>query len=90
MCEIIYFLEPCKKGVSLHPLMDDNLSPEADLFPRALGGGSELLRQNLCAQLTTLNHYGLGGVGCALVDGLFALAVQSRRTARAIGGSVAD
>ena len=88
MCEIIDFLEPRKKGVSLHPLMVDNLSPEADLFPLALGGGSELLRQNLCAQLTTLNHYGLGGVGCALVDGLFALAVRSSRAARAIGGSL--
>jgi hypothetical protein len=82
MCEIIDFREPCKKGVCPRPLMGDSLCPEAGVVFPALAGGSELLRQNLCAELTTLNHYGLGGVGCALVDGLFALAVRSRRAVR--------
>jgi hypothetical protein len=90
MCEIIDFLEPGEKGVRSHPLMDDNLCPEAGVVPPALAGYSRLLRQDLCAQLTTVNHYGLGGVGCALVDGLLALAVESKRAARAIGGSVAN
>ena len=49
----------------------------AVVFP-AVAGGSELSRQDLRAELTTLNHYGLGDVGGALVDGLFALAVRSR------------
>jgi hypothetical protein len=88
MSEIIDFLEPCKKGVWPHPLMDDSSRPEAGVVSPALAGGSELLRQNLCAELTTLNHYGLGGAGCALADGLFELAVRSRRAARAIGGSL--
>jgi hypothetical protein len=79
MYEIIDFLEPCKKGAWPHPLTYDNSCREAAVVSSALAGGSELLRQNLCAELTTLNHYGLGGAGCALVDGLFALAVRSRR-----------
>jgi hypothetical protein len=73
-------------GIPSHPLKDDNLPPEAGVVPPHLAGYSELARQDLCAELTTLNHYGLGGVSCALVDGLFAIAVQSKRTARAIGG----
>ena len=75
MCEIIDFLEPCRKGGHPHLLMKDNSSPGAGVVAAALAGGSELLRQDLCAELTTLNHYGLGGLGCALVDGLFALTV---------------
>jgi hypothetical protein len=90
MCEIIDFLEPCKKGAGPHPLTNDNSRPEAGVVSVALAGGSELLRHDLCAELTTLNHYGLGGVGCALVDGLFALAVRSSRAWRAIRGSAAD
>jgi hypothetical protein len=70
--------------------MNDNSRPEAGVVFAALAGGPELLRHDLCAELTTLNHYGLGGVGCALAGGLFALAVRSRRAARAIRGSVAD
>jgi hypothetical protein len=70
--------------------MRDNSCPEAGVVSAALAGGSELLRQDLCAELTTLNHYGLGGVVCALVDGLFALAVRSKRVVSAIRGSVAD
>jgi hypothetical protein len=66
------------------------LCPRADVVAPALASYLELSRQDLCAELTTLNHYGLDGVGCALVDGLFALVAQSRRTARANGGSVAD
>jgi hypothetical protein len=69
--------------------MECDLRPEAERIPAALAGYSALLRQDLCAELTTLNNYGLSGFGCALVDGLFALAVQSRRAARAIGGSIA-
>ena len=90
MCEIIDFLEPCKKGGYPHLLMKDNSRPEAGVVSAAFAGGSELLRQDLCAELTTLNYYGLGDVGCALADGLFALAVRSRRAVRAIRGSVAD
>jgi len=90
MCEIIDFLEPRKKGVYPHLLMKDNSCPEVGVVSAALAGGSELLRQDLCAELTTLNHYGLGGVSCALVDGLFALAVRSKRVVSAIRGSVAD
>ena len=89
MCEIIDFLEPCKKGVWPHSLMDDNSRPEACGVSPAFAGGSELLRQNLFAELTTLNHYGLGGVSCALVDGLLALAVRSGRAVGDIGGSIA-
>ena len=89
MYEIIDFLEPCKKGVCPHFLTNDNSRPEADVVFGALAGGPELLRQDLCAELTTLNHYGLGGVGCALVDGLFALAVRSSRAVRAIHNSAA-
>jgi hypothetical protein len=85
MCEIIDFLEPCKKGVCPHSLIDYNSCQEAGDVSPAFASGSELLRQNLCAELTTLNHYGLGGVGCALVDELFALAVRSRRAVRDIG-----
>jgi hypothetical protein len=90
MCEIIDFLEPDRKGARCPPLIDDNSSPEAGVVPRALASYSELLRQDLCAGLMTLNHYGLGAVGCALVDALFACVVRSRRAARAIGRSVAD
>ena len=90
MSEIIDSLEPCKKGIFPYPLTDDNSSLEAGGVSAAFAGGSELWRQNLCAKLTTLNHYGLGGVGCALVDELFALAVRSRRAVRTIRGSVAD
>jgi hypothetical protein len=90
MYEIIDFLEPGKKGVCAHLLMNDNSRPEDGVVSLALAGGSELLRHDLCAELTTLNHYGLGGVGCALVDGLFALAVRSSRAGRAIRGSAAD
>jgi hypothetical protein len=90
MCEIIDFLAPRKKGLYPHLLMRDNSCPEAGVVSAALAGGSELLRQDLCAELTTLNQYGLGGVGCALVDGLFALAVRSKRAVSAIRGSVAD
>jgi hypothetical protein len=90
MYEIIDSLEPCKQGIFPYPLMDDSSSPEAGGVSAAFAGGSELWRQNLCAELTTLNHYGLGGVGCALVDELFALAVRSRRAVRTIRGSVAD
>ena len=59
---------------------------------RLFGGCGRLgtVAPGLRAELTTLNHYGLGDVGCALVDGLFALAVRSRRVASAIRGSVAD
>ena len=89
MYEITDSLEPCKKGIFPYPLVD-NSSLEADGVSAAFAGGSELWRQNLCAELTTLNHYGLGGVGCALVDELFALAVRSRRAVRTIRGSVAD
>lgn len=89
MCEIIDFLEPCKKGVWPHSLTDDKSRPGACEVSPAFAGGSELFRQNLYAELTTLNHYGLGGVGCALVDGLFALAVRSGRAVRHVGGSVA-
>jgi hypothetical protein len=70
MSEIIDFLEPGENGVRCPPLMDDNSSPEAGVVSRALAGYSELLRQDLCAELTTLNHYGLGAVGCALVEAL--------------------
>jgi hypothetical protein len=90
MREIIDFLEPCKKGVWPRSLTDDNSRPDACGLSPAFTGGSELLRQDLCAELTTLNHYGLGGVGCALADGLFALAVRSKRLMSAIRGSVAD
>jgi hypothetical protein len=89
MCEIIDLFEPCKKGAGPHLMTNDNSCREAAVFP-ALAGGSELSRQDLCAELTTLNQFGLGDVGCALVDGLFALAVRSRRVASAIRGSVAD
>ena len=82
MCEIIDFLGPGEKG------LDDNLSPEAAVVPWALAGYSELMRQDLCAELTTLNLYGLSGVGCALVDGLSALVVRSKHAIRVIGGSV--
>jgi hypothetical protein len=68
MCEIIDFVEPYKKGAYLHLLMNDNSCTEAGSVSAALPAGSELLRQDLCAELTTLNHYGLVGVGCALVD----------------------
>jgi hypothetical protein len=90
MCEIIDFLAPRKKGLYPHLLLRDNSCPEAGVVSAALAGGSELLRQDLCAELTTLNHYGLDGVGCALVDWLFALAVRSKRVVSAIRGSVAD
>jgi hypothetical protein len=90
MCEIIDFLEACKKGAWPHPLTNDNSCREAAVVFPALAGGSELSRQDLRAELTTLNHYGLGDVGCALVDGLFALAVRSRRVVSAIRGSVGD
>jgi hypothetical protein len=90
MCEIIDFLDPGKKGACPHLLRNDNPCPAADVVSAVLAAGSELLRQDLCAELTTLNHYGLGGVGCALVDGLFALAARSRRAVRAVRGSVAD
>ena len=94
MCEIIDFLEPCKKGAWPHPLTNYNscynsCREAAAVFP-AVAGGSELSRQDLRAELTTLNHYGLGDVGGALVDGLFALAVRSRRVVSAIRGSVGD
>ena len=94
MCEIIDFLEPCKKGAWPHPLTNYNscynsCREAAVVFP-AVAGGSELSRQDLRAELTTLNHYGLGDVGGALVDGLFALAVRSRRVVSAIRGSVGD
>jgi hypothetical protein len=89
MCETIGFLEPGDGSVRFHRLMDANLCRQTDVVPPLFPGYLELLRQDLCAELTTLNHYGLGGLGSALVDGLFALAVQSRRVARAIGGSVA-
>jgi hypothetical protein len=82
MCEIIDFPEPCKKGAWVLPLTNDNSCREAAVVFPAFAGGSELSRQDLRAELTTLNHYGLGGVGCALVDGLFALAVRSRRALR--------
>ena len=51
---------------------------------RLFGGCGRLgtVAPGLRAELTTLNHYGLGDVGCALVDGLFALAVRSRRALR--------
>jgi hypothetical protein len=90
MCEIIDFVERYKKGAYPHLLMNDNWCPEAGAVSAALAADSKLLRQDLCAEFTTLNHYGLGGVGCPLVDRLFALAVRSRRAARAIHGSVAD
>jgi hypothetical protein len=77
--EIIDFLEPGERGGRCPAVMDDNLSREAGVVPAAFADYPELLRQELCAELTTLNHYGLGDVGCALVDGLFALAVRSRR-----------
>jgi hypothetical protein len=76
MCEIIDFLEPCKKGVWPHSLTDDKSRPGACEVSPAFAGGSELFRH-------------LGGVGCALVDGLFALAVRSGRAVRHVGGSVA-
>ena len=79
MCEIIDFLDPSNKRVWPHLLMANNSRPEAGVISPAFAEGSELLRQNLCAELTTLNHYGLGGISCALVDGLSALAVRSRR-----------
>jgi hypothetical protein len=90
MCEIIDFLEPCKRGAWPHRLTNDSSRREAAVVFAALAGGSELSRQDLRAELTTLNHYGLGDVGCALVDGLFALAVRSRRVVSAIRGSVGD
>ena len=71
------------------PLVDKRqFAPRGRCLFAALAGGSELSR--LRAELTTLNHYGLGDVGCALVDGLFALAVRSRRVVSAIRGSVED
>jgi hypothetical protein len=82
MSEIIDFLEPCKKGVWPHLLMDDSSRPEAGVVSPALAGGSELLCQNLCAELTTLNHYGLGGAGCALAEGLFERGSIKARGAR--------
>jgi hypothetical protein len=90
MYEIIDFLGPGEQGVSHCPLMDDHLGLEGGAVSQALACYAELSRQNLCAELTTLNHYGLGGFGCALVDGIFALAVESGRAIRAIGGPIAD
>jgi hypothetical protein len=86
--EIIDFLEPGERGGRCPALMDDNLSREAGVVPRAFADYPELLRQELCAELTTLNHYGLGDVGCALVDG----SSRSRfdQGARPIGGLVTD
>jgi hypothetical protein len=88
--ERVDFLEPGERGGRCPALMDDNLSREAGAVPPAFADYSELSRQELRAELTTLDRYGLGDVGCALVDGLFALAVRSRRAARPIGGLVTD
>jgi hypothetical protein len=90
MCEVIDFVEPGEGSARFYRLMDDNLCPQADVVPPPLSGYTELLRQDLCAELATLNRYGLGNIGCALVDGLFTPAVQSRHPARAIGGSASD
>jgi hypothetical protein len=79
MCEMTDFVERRENGDRFHPLMDP-LWQEAGVASPA---------QDLCAQLTTLNHYGLGGVGCALVDGLLALAVRSKHGTHAAGRSVA-
>jgi hypothetical protein len=56
------------------PSRRDANCPEAGVVPPRLAGYSELARQDLRAELTTLDCYGPGGLGCALVDGLCALA----------------
>jgi hypothetical protein len=76
-------LESHQGGLRYHPLMDDNLRSEAGLLSPARAQ-SGLLRQDLCAQLTTLNHCGLGGIGRSLADGLFALVLQLRHAMCAI------
>jgi hypothetical protein len=48
----------------------------------------QLLRSDLCAQLAPLNRYGLAGFSSALVDGVRALIVASRRVHHA--GCCAD
>jgi hypothetical protein len=73
MREPLDFVERHEKGVCSDSLTD-HLWQEA-AFPA----------QDLCAQLVTLDHYGLGGVGCALVDGLLALVVRSKHATSATG-----
>jgi hypothetical protein len=87
MCENMDLVER-RQGIRSHPLVDDHLWLEAGVASSACARCTELVRQDLCAQLTTLNLYGLGGVGCALVDGLLALAVRSKHAMRATGRSV--
>ena len=74
-CETINFVEPREKSMRNWP--------KARVVSSVRARGSEMLREELCARLTTLNEYGLGRVGRALVDGLFALAVRSRHAIRA-------
>jgi hypothetical protein len=62
------FVERHENGARSHPFMDHLWQEAGVAYPA----------QDLSAQLTTLDHYGLGDVGCALVDGLVALAVRSK------------
>jgi hypothetical protein len=66
MREMLDFVARHEKGVRSRSFTD-HLWQEA-AFPA----------HDLCAQLTTLDHYGLSGVGWALVDGLLAFAVRSK------------
>jgi hypothetical protein len=78
MCEMTDFVER-HEGAGSGPWTDHLWHQAHVAFPA----------QDLCAQLVTLDHYGLGDVGCALVDGLLALAVRSKHATPAAGRAVA-
>jgi hypothetical protein len=79
MCEIVDLVERHENGARSDPWTDRLWHEAHAAFPA----------QDLCAQLVTLDHYGLGDVGCALVDGLLALAVRSKHATPAAGCFVA-